>query len=195
MRAAGMGARVIVTEVDPLRALEAAMDGYFVMPLEEAAPLGDFFCTVTGDLKVIRKEHFERMKDGAIVCNSGHFNVEIDIAALEEMSVSKRSIRPMVEEYITKDGRRITLLGEGRLINLASAEGHPSSVMDMSFANQALASEFLVKNGKGLTKQVYKLPADVDNEIARLKLESMGIRIDTLTAEQKHYLASWEMGT
>jgi adenosylhomocysteinase len=195
MRAAGMGARVIVTEVDPLRALEAAMDGYSVMPLDEAAPVGDFFCTVTGDINVIRKEHFERMKDGAIVCNSGHFNVEIDIAALEGMAVSKRFIRSMVEEYTTADGRRLTLLGEGRLINLASAEGHPSSVMDMSFANQALASEFLVKTGKGLTKQVHKLPTDVDNEIARLKLESMGIRIDTLTAEQKHYLASWEMGT
>jgi len=181
--------------VDHLRALEAAMDGYSVMPLEDAAPLGDFFCTVTGDIKVIRKEHFERMKDGAIVCNSGHFNVEIDIAALESMSVSKRFIRPMVEEYSMSDGRRITLLGEGRLINLASAEGHPSSVMDMSFANQALASEFLVKSGKGLAKQVHKLPADVDNQISRLKLESMGIRIDALTAEQKNYLASWEMGT
>jgi adenosylhomocysteinase len=195
MRASGMGARVIVTEVDPLRALEAAMDGYSVMPLEEAAPLGDFFCTVTGDVSVIRKEHFERMKDGAIVCNSGHFNVEIDIKALESMSASKRFIRSMVEEYTTSDGRRITLLGEGRLINLASAEGHPSSVMDMSFANQALASEFLVKSGKGLAKEVHKLPADVDNEIARLKLESMGIRIDALTPEQKQYLASWEMGT
>jgi len=195
MRAAGMGARVIVTEVDHLRALEAAMDGYSVMPLEDAAPLGDFFCTVTGDIKVIRKEHFERMKDGAIVCNSGHFNVEIDIAALESMSVSKRFIRPMVEEYSMSDGRRITLLGEGRLINLASAEGHPSSVMDMSFANQALASEFLVKSGKGLPKQVHKLPADVDNQISRLKLEAMGIRIDALTGEQKNYLASWEMGT
>jgi adenosylhomocysteinase len=195
MRAAGMGARVIVTEVDPLRALEAAMDGYSVMPLEQAAPMGDFFCTVTGDIKVIRKEHFDHMKDGAIVCNSGHFNVEIDIEALEGMAVGKRFIRSMVEEYTTADGRRITLLGEGRLINLASAEGHPSSVMDMSFANQALASEFLVRNGKGLSKQVHKLPADLDNEIARLKLESMGIRIDSLTAEQKHYLASWEMGT
>lgn len=195
MRAAGMGARVIVTEVDPLRALEAAMDGYSVMPLEQAAPMGDFFCTVTGDIKVIRKEHFDRMKDGAIVCNSGHFNVEIDIEALEGMAVGKRFIRSMVEEYTTADGRRITLLGEGRLINLASAEGHPSSVMDMSFANQALASEFLVRNGKGLSKQVHKLPADLDNEIAKLKLESMGIRIDALTAEQQHYLASWEMGT
>ncbi|MBI4962042.1 MAG: adenosylhomocysteinase [Desulfomonile tiedjei] len=195
MRAAGMGARVIVTEVDPLRALEAAMDGYSVMPLEEAAPLGDFFCTVTGDIRVIRKEHFDRMKDGAIVCNSGHFNVEIDIEALEAMAVSRRHIRNMVEEFTTADGRRITLLGEGRLINLASAEGHPSSVMDMSFANQALASEFLVKTGKGLSREVHKLPADVDNEIARLKLASMGIRIDALTDEQKHYLASWEMGT
>lgn len=171
------------------------MDGYSVMPLEQAAPMGDFFCTVTGDIKVIRKEHFDRMKDGAIVCNSGHFNVEIDIEALEGMAVGKRFIRSMVEEYTTADGRRITLLGEGRLINLASAEGHPSSVMDMSFANQALASEFLVRNGKGLSKQVHKLPADLDNEIAKLKLESMGIRIDALTAEQQHYLASWEMGT
>jgi adenosylhomocysteinase len=195
MRAKGMGARVIIIEVDPLRALEAAMDGYYVMPLEEAAPLGDFFCTVTGDTSVIRKEHFERMKDGAIVCNSGHFNVEIDIPALEKMAVSRRSIRPFVEEFTMADGRRITLLGEGRLINLAAAEGHPSSVMDMSFANQALASEYLVKTGKELSKKVHRLPLAVDNDIARLKLEAMGIRIDTLTDEQKHYLASWEMGT
>ncbi|MBI5251362.1 MAG: adenosylhomocysteinase [Desulfomonile tiedjei] len=194
-RAAGMGARVIVTEVDPLRALEAAMDGYTVMPMGEAAPLGDFFCTVTGDTSVIRKEHFELMKDGAIVCNSGHFNVEIDIPALESMSVGRKIIRDFVEEFTVADGRRIILLGEGRLINLAAAEGHPSSVMDMSFANQALASEHLVKLGKGLSKQVHRLPEKLDNEIARLKLESMGIKIDTLTEEQAHYLASWEMGT
>lgn len=194
-RAAGMGARVIVTEVDPLRALEAAMDGYSVMPMEQAAPLGDFFCTVTGDCNVVRKEHFELMKDGAIVCNSGHFNVEIDIDSLEKMAVSRRVIRDFVEEFTMSDGRRITLLGEGRLINLAAAEGHPSSVMDMSFANQALASEFLVKNSSKLSKQVHKLPDHVDNEIATLKLASMGIKIDVLTPEQVEYLNSWEMGT
>lgn len=194
-RAAGMGARVIVTEVDPLRALEAAMDGYSVMPMEQAAPFGDFFCTVTGDCNVVRKEHFELMKDGAIVCNSGHFNVEIDIDSLEKMAVSRRIIRDFVEEFTMSDGRRITLLGEGRLINLAAAEGHPSSVMDMSFANQALASEFLVKNSSKLSKQVHKLPDHVDNEIATLKLASMGIKIDVLTPEQVEYLNSWEMGT
>jgi len=195
MRAKGMAARVIVTEVDPLRALEAAMDGYVVMPLSEAARLGDFFCTVTGDRSVIRKEHFDSMKDGAIVCNSGHFNVEIDIPALEGMAVSRRVMRDYVEEFTMPDGRRIILLGEGRLINLAAAEGHPSSVMDMSFANQALASEFLVKQGKGLSKKVHRLPQALDQEIARLKLDAMGIRIDELTAEQKEYLSSWEMGT
>lgn len=195
MRAAGMGARVVVTEVDPLRALEAAMDGYMVMPMEEAAAIGDFFCSVTGDINVIRKEHFARMKDGAIVCNSGHFNVEIEITALEEQATSRRIIRDFVEEFTMPDGRRIVLLGEGRLINLAAAEGHPSSVMDMSFANQALAAEHLVKVGKGLSKQVHRLPLEVDNEIATLKLEAMGIRIDTLTEEQAEYLASWEMGT
>ena len=195
MRASGMGAKVVVTEVDPLRALEAAMDGYYVMPIEQAVPLGDFFCTVTGDMNVIRKEHFERMKDGAIVCNSGHFNVEIEIPALEEMATSRRMIRDFVEEFTMADGRRIILLGEGRLINLAAAEGHPSSVMDMSFANQALASEFLVKQGKGLGRDVHRLPQDVDNEIARLKLAAMGIHIDVLTPEQEKYLASWEMGT
>ncbi len=194
-RASGMGARVIITEVDPLRALEAAMDGYSVMPMAQAAPVGDFFCTVTGDRSVIRKEHFEIMKDGAIVSNSGHFNVEIDIDSLEKMAVSRRIIRDFVEEFTMSDGRRITLLGEGRLINLAAAEGHPSSVMDMSFANQALASEFLVKNGATLSKKVHKLPDHVDNEIAKLKLESMGIRIDTLTPEQEQYLNSWQMGT
>ena len=195
MRARGMGARVIVTEIDPLRALEAAMDGYEVMPLADAAPVGDFFCTVTGDLNVIRGEHFEQMKDGAIVSNSGHFNVEIGIPALEELSSSKRIIRDFVEEFTMPDGRRIMLLGDGRLINLAAAEGHPSSVMDMSFANQALASEWVVKHGKGLANQVHRVPAEIDDEIARLKLEAMGIRIDTLTPEQEKYLASWEMGT
>jgi len=195
MRAKGMGARVVVTEVNPLRALEAAMDGYYVMPMEEAAPLGDFFCTVSGDISVIRKEHFDRMKDGAIVCNSGHFNVEIDIGALEKSAVSRRIMRDFLEEFTMPDGRRIVLLGEGRLINLAAAEGHPSSVMDMSFANQALAAEYLVKHGKGLSREVHKLPQAVDNQIARLKLDAMGIRIDTLTEEQEHYLSSWEMGT
>jgi adenosylhomocysteinase len=195
MRASGMGARVVVTEVNPLRALEAVMDGYTVMPMEEAASIGDFFCTVTGDKSVIRKEHFARMKDSAIVCNSGHFNVEIDIPDLVESALSRRTIREFVEEFTLKDGRRIILLGEGRLINLASAEGHPSSVMDMSFANQALAAEYLVNHGNGLAKQVHRLPDSIDSEIARLKLDSMGIRIDTLTDEQARYLASWEMGT
>jgi adenosylhomocysteinase len=194
-RAAGMGARVVVTEVDPLRALEAAMDGYLVMPMAEAVPMADFFCTVTGDRSVIRKEHFDNMKDGAIVCNSGHFNVEIDIESLEKMATARRIIRDFVEEFTLPDGRRIILLGEGRLINLASAEGHPSSVMDMSFANQALAAEHLVKFGSGLSNQVHRLPVEIDAEIARLKLHSMGIHIDTLTAEQQEYLTSWEMGT
>lgn len=196
MRAAGMGARVIVTEVDPLRALEAVMDGYWVMPMAQAAPLGDFFCTVTGDRSVLRKEHFALMKDGAIIANSGHFNVEIDIPHLAEAAVSRRVIRDFVEEFAMADGRRIMLLGEGRLINLAAAEGHPSSVMDMSFANQALAAEHLVKAGKGsLSNQVHRLPPEIDAEIARLKLEAMGIAIDTLTDEQAEYLSSWEMGT
>ena len=194
-RAKGMGARVVVTEVNPLRALQAVMDGYNVMPLAEVAPVGDFFCTVTGDKHVIRKEHFQLMKDGAIVCNSGHFNVEIEIDALESMAVSRRVMREFVEEFVLADGRRIILLGEGRLINLAAAEGHPSSVMDMSFANQALASEYLVKSGKGLSKQVHRIPAAVDDEIARLKLETMGVHIDVLTEEQVQYLSSWEMGT
>jgi adenosylhomocysteinase len=195
MRASGSGARVVVTEVDPLRALEAAMDGYTVLPLKEAAQIGDFFCTVTGDKNVIAKEHFEAMKDGAIVCNSGHFNVEIQIEALEKAATAKRTIREFLDEYTMPDGRRIMLLGEGRLINLAAAEGHPSSVMDMSFANQALAAEYLVKQGKTLSKAVHRVPSDIDDEIARLKLDAMGIRIDTLTDEQKEYLASWEMGT
>lgn len=195
MRAAGMGGNVIVTEIDPLKAIEAVMDGYRVMPMSEAAKIGDFFITVTGDIKVIRKEHFEVMKDGAIVCNSGHFNVEIDIPALEKLSKRKRTIRDFVDEYTLSDGRKVNLLGEGRLINLASAEGHPSSVMDMSFANQALSAEYLVQNSKNLEKKVYPVPQKIDTEIARLKLEGMGVKIDKLTKEQEKYLASWEMGT
>jgi adenosylhomocysteinase len=195
LRAHGAGANVIVTEVDPLKAIEAVMDGYRVMPMSEAAPVADFFCTVTGDLKVIRKEHFQTMKDGAIIANSGHFNVEIDIPALEKLAKRKRTIRDFVEEYTLEDGRRINLLGEGRLINLASAEGHPASVMDMSFANQALSAEYVVSKGKKLQKQVYPVPDEIDQEIARLKLDGMGIKIDKLTKEQEKYLASWEMGT
>ncbi len=195
MRASGMGAKVIVTEVEPLRALEAVMDGYQVMSMENAAPIGDFFCTLTGDIHVLRKEHFEVMKDGAIVCNSGHFNVEIDLDALREMSSPARSIRDFVEEFSLRNGGRIYVLGEGRLINLAAAEGHPSSVMDMSFANQALCSEYMAKNHASLKKQVYRVPLDIDREIARLKLASMGIKIDSLTSEQDAYLHSWEMGT
>jgi len=195
MRAEGAGANVIVTEVDPLKALEAVMDGYRVMPMVEAAAIGDFFVTVTGDLNVIRKEHYEAMKDGAIICNSGHFNVEIDIPALEQMSKKKRLIREYVEEFTLPDGRRINLLGEGRLINLTSAEGHPSSVMDMSFANQALSAEYLKKEYKNLQKKVYDVPPSIDMEIARLKLEAMGVKIDQLTKEQEKYLASWTMGT
>ena len=195
MRAKGMGARVIVTEVDPLRALEAVMDGYEVMPIIEAAKLGDFFCTVTGDIHVIRKEHFLEMKDGAIVANSGHFNVELDLEGLEEVTTSKRKIRDFVEEYSLTNGKRVYVLGEGRLINLAAAEGHPSSVMDMSFANQALCAEYIYKSGKTLEKRVYGVPKEIDQEIARLKLDSMAIKIDQLTPEQEKYLASWEMGT
>jgi adenosylhomocysteinase len=194
-RARGMGANVIITEVDPLKALEAVMDGYQVMPMSEAVRGGQIFCTLTGDIQVIREEHFQQMKDGAIVCNSGHFNVEIDLEALARLSKGKRLIRDFVEEYTLKDERKIYVLGEGRLINLAAAEGHPSSVMDMSFANQALAAEFLAKAQGTLEKKVYAVPADIDQEIARLKLESMGIKIDTLTEVQKKYLDSWEMGT
>ena len=194
-RARGMGANVIVTEVDPLKALEAVMDGYRVMPMNEAAQIGDFFCTLTGDINVIDKHHFEMMKDGAIVSNSGHFNVEINIPSLEEMCVDKQLVRPFVEQYTLKDGRQIHILGEGRLINLASAEGHPASVMDMSFANQALSAEYMVKNGKSLQNMVYSVPEDIDKEIARLKLEAMGINIDVLTEEQIHYLNSWQEGT
>ncbi|NSW87022.1 MAG: adenosylhomocysteinase [Syntrophobacteraceae bacterium] len=195
MRAAGMGAKVIITEVDPLRALEAVMDGYQVLPMAEAAPLGDFFCTLTGDIHVLRKEHFEAMKDGAIVCNSGHFNVEIDLEALGSLAQKRREIREFVEEFHLRNGRRIYVLGEGRLINLAAAEGHPSSVMDMSFANQALCLEYMVKNHSTLNRQVYRVPVEIDKEIARLKLASMGVEIDRLTPEQENYLHSWEMGT
>lgn len=195
MRARGMGARVIVTEVDPIRALEAVMDGFMVMPLAEAARVGDFFVTVTGDIGVIRKEHFEVMKDGAMVANAGHFNVEIDLEALEAISLSKKQMRPFVDEYTLEDGRRIVVLGEGRLVNLVAAEGHPSAVMDMSFADQALAVEYLVKEGRGLEPQVYRLPRHLDEEVARIKLESMGISIDKLTPQQEEYLSGWEMGT
>ena len=195
MRAKGMGANVIVTEVNSLRALEAVMDGHRVMPISEAAEVGDIFCTVSGNVNVIRKEHFLKMKEGAIVANSGHFNVELDLKGLDEISSSKRTIRDFVEEFQLKNGRKIYLLGEGRLVNLASAEGHPSSVMDMSFANQALAAEYLVKNHQTLGKKVYPVPMEIDQEIARMKLLSMGVRIDQLTQEQGRYLASWEQGT
>ncbi len=194
-KARGLGAKVIVTEVDPLKALEAALDGFQVMSMNEAAALGDVFVTVTGNLNIIRREHFLKMKDGAIVANSGHFNAEIDIPALTKLSTKKRQIRDFVEEFTITGGKKINLLADGRLINLAAAEGHPASVMDMSFANQALASEYMVQNAKNLEKKVYRVPEDIDREIARLKLKAMGIKIDTLTAEQKKYLASWEMGT
>lgn len=195
MRAKGLGARVIITEVEPLRALEATLDGYEVMPVLAAAKIGDIFITATGDIHVISKECFRVMKDGAIVCNTGHFNVEVDIEALDKMSKAKRRIREYVEEYTLKSGKRIYLLGEGRLINLAAAEGHPSAVMDMSFANQALSVEYIVKHSRKLETTVYKVPDQIDREIARLKLKAMGIRIDVLTPEQKKYLKSWEMGT
>ncbi|MBP7691536.1 MAG: adenosylhomocysteinase [Anaerolineales bacterium] len=194
-RARGMGANVIVTEVDPLKALEAVMDGYSVMPMHEAAKIGDIFCTVTGDLSVLDKHHFEVMKSGAIISNSGHFNVEINIAALEAMSTDKRHVREFVEQFTLNDGRLINLLGEGRLINLAAAEGHPASVMDMSFANQALGAEYMLKNAANLEKKVYTIPEVMDKEIARLKLMAMGVTIDTLTPEQDKYLNSWEEGT
>jgi adenosylhomocysteinase len=195
MRARGMGANVIVTEVDPLKALEAVMDGFRVMPMMEAAPIADFIITLTGDINVVDKHHFEVMKDGAIVGNSGHFNVEINIPALEEMSVSKQRVRPFVDAYGLPDGRVIHILGEGRLINLASAEGHPASVMDMSFANQALSAEYIIKHAKELEKKVYGVPTDIDMEIARLKLEAMGAKIDVLTEQQVKYLNSWTEGT
>ncbi len=197
-RAHGLGAKVVVTEIDPTKALEAAMDGYLVMSMEEAAKIGDIFITVTGNTSILRKEHFQSMKDGAIVCNSGHFNVEIDIPALAALSKKKREARAFVDEYTMKDGRKINLLADGRLVNLSSAEGHPASVMDMSFANQAMAAEYMYKSsksGKKLDRKVYSVPKNIDQEIAKLKLHSMGIEIDKLTPEQEKYLASWQEGT
>jgi adenosylhomocysteinase len=195
MRARGMGADVVVTEVDPLHALEAVMDGFRVMPMAQAARIGDFFCTLTGDIKVIRKEHFLRMKDGAVVANSGHFNVELDLDGLAEITVHRRTVRPFVEEHRLRNGRRIYILAEGRLVNLASAEGHPSGVMDMSFANQALSVRYLLEKGSELDRAVYSVPEEIDRTIARLKLEAMGVKIDRLTREQRRYLHSWEVGT
>jgi adenosylhomocysteinase len=195
MRARGLGAQVIVTEIDPTKAIEAVLDGYRVMPMEKAAPIGDLFVTVTGNKSVLRDGHFRAMKDGAVVGNSGHFNVEIEIPALEALSTARRRIREFVEEFTLADGRRIHLLADGRLINLAAAEGHPASVMDMSFANQALAAEFMVKNHAALEKKVYAVPEEIDREIARLKLASMGTQIDTPTPEQRRYMTSWEEGT
>ena len=195
MRARGMGSNVIVTEIDPLPALEAVMDGFRVMPMTEAAGVGDIFCTVTGDINVLDKEDFAVMKDGAIISNSGHFNVEINIPALEAMSTGKQRVREYVEQYTLNDGRRINLLGEGRLINLAAAEGHPASVMDMSFANQALGAEYMLAHAKELQNKVYSIPPEIDREIARLKLAGMGVHVDRLTPEQERYLASWEEGT
>jgi adenosylhomocysteinase len=194
-RAHGMGAQVIVTEVEPMRALEAVMDGYRVMPMAEAAEVGDVFVTVTGNTSVLGGEDFGRMKDGAILANSGHFNVEIDLATLGAMARSRRTMRPFVEEFVLQNGRRLYVLGEGRLINLAAAEGHPAAVMDMSFANQALAAEYMVREGRTLSRKVHRVPRDIDREIARLKLATLGIRIDDLTREQQAYLASWTHGT
>jgi adenosylhomocysteinase len=190
-----MGAIVLVTEINPVKAIEAAMDGFEVVPMGNAAPRGDLFITMTGNKNVLRGEHFAAMKDGAIVCNSGHFNVEIDIPALEAAAASKRVTRPFVEEYALKDGRRLYLLGEGRLINLAAAEGHPASVMDMSFANQSLSVEYLVKNAATLPKDVFVVPKEIDAQVAQLKLKGMGVSIDTLTPEQVAYLAEWSEGT
>jgi len=195
MRAKGMGANVIVTEVDPVKAIEAVMDGFMVMPMKEAVKHGDIFCTLTGDVNVISVEHMRKMKDGAIVCNSGHFDVEIEVANLKKIAKSSRSINDIIEEYIMPEGHRVRLLAEGRLINLAAAEGHPAAVMDMSFANQALASEYLIKNRKKLKAKVYPVPESIDEKIAELKLNAMGVKIDTLTKEQKKYLSSWHIGT
>ncbi len=195
MRGRGMGSNVIVCEVDPIKALEALMDGFRVMPVAEAAPLGDVFITVTGNKHVLRREHFATMKDGAVVANSGHFNVELELPALEELSTNKRSVRDLVDEYTFKDGRRVCVVGEGRLVNLAAAEGHPAVVMDMSFANQALASEHMVRHASKLEKKVYDVPLEVDREIARLKLEAVGVGIDALTPEQERYLNTWSEGT
>jgi adenosylhomocysteinase len=194
-RARGLGAQVIVTEVDPIRALEALMDGYRVMSMLDAAAVGDIFITVTGDKGILGAEHFERMKDGAILCNSGHFNVEIDLESLEKMARSHRPARDYVEEFTLRGGKKIFVLGEGRLINLAAAEGHPASVMDMSFANQALAVEYMAKNHSMLEKKVYPVPEEIDKKVAQMKLESMGIKIDRLTPEQEQYLSSWGEGT
>jgi adenosylhomocysteinase len=194
MRAQGLGANVIVTEVVPTKALEAAMNGLRVMTLVEAAPIGDIFVTATGDINVIRKEHMEQMKDGAIIANSGHFNVEINLKDLEKLSRNKRTIRPNLEEYALKDGRKLYLLAEGRLVNLAAAEGHPSEVMDMSFANQALNAEYIAKTPK-MTPKVYPVPKNIDEKVAELKLKAMGVKIDELTPEQKKYLETWELGT
>jgi adenosylhomocysteinase len=194
-RADGMGARVVITEVDPLKALEAIMDGFEVMPMLEAAKIGDFFVTVTGDINVIRQEHFETMKSGAIVCNSGHFNVELDLAGLAAVTEKRRQVRDFVEEFVIKDGPTVYVLGEGRLVNLAAAEGHPSSVMDMSFANQALSAEYVRQNEGKLPLDVFAVPEAIDREIARLKLNSMGYEVDALTQEQAKYLASWKSGT
>jgi adenosylhomocysteinase len=195
MRAKGHGADVIITEIDPTKGIEAVMDGFRVMPMAQAAKEGDVFITVTGNKGVIRSEHFEAMKNGAVVCNSGHFNVEVDIPALEKLSTGKREVRPLVEEYALKGGRKVYLIGEGRLVNLATAEGHPAAVMDMSFANQALSAEYLLQNHKSLKPMVYVVPEHLDREIARLKLESMGHKLDVLTPEQERYLASWQEGT
>jgi len=195
MRAKGLGADVIVTEVNPVRALEATMDGFRVMPMADAAKIGDIFITVTGNKSVLAAEHFEHMKNGAVMCNSGHFNVEIDISALEKIAIARKPARPFVDEFATKDGRKLYLLGDGRLINLAAAEGHPASVMDMSFANQALSVEYLIKHASELQPQVYPVPEPIDRQIAKLKLESMHVQVDKLTADQEHYLASWDEGT
>jgi adenosylhomocysteinase len=195
MRASGMGANVIVTEIDPIKALEAKMDGYLVMPMSQASSIGNVFCTVTGDINVIRKEHFLKMKDGAIVCNSGHFNVEIDLPAINDLAISKKEVRNLVMEYKMKNGRRICVLADGRLVNLATAEGHPSMVMDMSFANQAKSAEYMVKNHANLEKKVYNVPEDIDRKIAEIKLRSMGVELEKLTAEQEKYLNSWQSGT
>src|SRR5258707_12324412 len=195
LRARGLGASGIVCETNPPRAIEALMDGYRVMAMSEAAKIGDIFVTVTGNKGVLIKEHFENMKDGAVLCNSGHFNVEIDIAGLEKVASSKKVTKPMVDEYVMRDGHKVYVRGEGRLINLAAAEGHPAAVMDMSFANQALCAEYVAANAGKLEKRVYDVPDNIDKEVARLKLNAMGIAIDTLTDEQKHYLSSWEEGT
>ena len=195
MRAKGLGAHVIVTEVDPMPALEAAMDGFEVLSMEKAAAIGDVFCTATGDKSVIARQHMEQMKDGAILCNTGHFNVEIEIGALRDLATETRAAREFVEEFTLADGRRIYLIADGRLVNLSAAEGHPAIVMDMSFANQALSAEYVVQNAASLEKKVYVVPKDIDDEIARLKLATMGVEIDTLTEEQAKYLASWDEGT